>query len=434
MSDRIAIVGGGFSGAMLAARLAEAGVASTLIDRTGGFGLGVAYGAAEPWHRLNVRSARMSALADRPDDFVDWLKIHAPGEADPLGFAPRPLYGRYVQDRLAGVQTARPGLIDTVVGAVTELAADAAILADGRRIGARALVLATGNPPPRTAEPAHPGVIADPWRPGALDEVRPSDQVLLLGSGLTMIDVALSLEARGWLGRATALSRRGVSPRRHGPQPDPAAPTDPRLAAGPLSRRLAVARDLAEAAGWRPIMEALRPTAAELWRDLPGPERRRALRHLRPWWDVHRHRLAPQVHDPVQALIDADRLEVVAGRLISVQPGHGVLSVTWRARGQAAARTLTADRLIDCTGPGHDPARDRLTAPLLAAGEARLDASGLGLDLDGEGRLIGADGRPRPRLFALGPPACGAYWETIAVPDIRLRIERMVQVLSEARP
>ncbi|HWW12233.1 MAG TPA: FAD/NAD(P)-binding protein, partial [Brevundimonas sp.] len=151
--ERVAIIGGGFSGAMLAARLAERRIASTIIDRTGNFGLGVAYSTPFDGHLLNVRSNRMSAISDRPGDFVRWLEANHPDRADPNGFAPRRLYGLYVQNRLAEVRAARPGLIETVKGEVVAIDEDAVRLADGRILKADAIVLTTGNPAPKTAAP-----------------------------------------------------------------------------------------------------------------------------------------------------------------------------------------------------------------------------------------------------------------------------------------
>ncbi|MFN3352633.1 MAG: FAD/NAD(P)-binding protein [Brevundimonas sp.] len=429
MSDRVLIIGGGFSGAMLAARLAERGAASTLINRDDRFGLGVAYGAAEPWHLLNVRSARMSAVADRPGDFMDWLRLHAPEHADPNGFAPRAVFGRYVQDRFARVRGAYPGLIETACGVAVAITADGVTLGDGRRLEGRAVVLSTGNPPPATAG-AVPGAIADPWAAGALDGVRPSDDVILIGTGLTMVDVLATLERRGWIGRAYALSRRGLRPRSHGPRPDPRLAPTPEVGAS-LARSLGAARDAAAAGdGWRSLMEAYRPITAALWASLDAERQRRLLRHLRPWWDVHRHRLAPKVAAHLDALIDQDRLSILAGRVRTARPASGRIELTFRPRGQAGEAKLVADRLIDCSGPGHDPRNDPLTGPLIASGAARLHENGLGLDLDPIGRVLNAERRPSPGLYVLGPPARAAFWETIAVPDIRERIEAMAEALS----
>jgi len=428
MTRTVAIVGGGFSGAMLAARLAERGVASTVVDRAGRFGLGVAYSTPFDGHLLNVRSARMSAIDGQPDHFVRWLEAEAPGRADPEGFAPRRLYGLYVQNRLAAVEQARPGLITRVQDSAQALEQGAVRLADGSTLGADAVVLATGNPPPR-AGVSGSRVIADPWAEGALDRIAADDEVLILGAGLTMVDMVLWLEARGWRGRAAALSRRGLQPRAHGARSDPAAPPPPRLTSGPASERLAAARTLAEQAGWRSMMEGLRPLTADLWRGADLDTRARMVRHLRPWWDVHRHRIADSIAARLEALEAAGRLKVVAGRVSRVDEGAEAVTLHWRRRGTEQP-PLSGRWLIDCTGPGHDPARDPLTAPLIASGRARLDPLRLGLDLDESGRVLNARGEPDPRLFVLGPPARAAFWETVAVPDIRKRIEQVASALA----
>lgn len=427
--DRVAIVGGGFSGAMLAARLAERGTSTLLINRTPDFGLGVAYSTPFEGHLLNVRSARMSALADRPDHFVRWLEANAPEHADPEGFAPRMIFGRYVQARLAEVEAAHPGRIERVVGEVAGLEAGGVALSDGRRIAADAVVLTTGNPAPRTASGEAGAVISDPWAPGALDSVGAEDDVLIVGTGLTMVDMLLSLEGRGWRGRAMALSRRGLLPRAHGERPDPPARASQALLNGPLSARLAEARKISARSGWREMMEGLRPITADLWGEADIATRGRIVRHLRPWWDVHRHRLAPQIGAHIDRLLAEGRLAVVSGRVKAITADADGVRLGWRPRQGPARKPLTAHWLIDCTGPGHAPEADPVTGPLLIDGRARLDPLRLGLELDASGRVLAADGDADPRLFVLGPPARAAFWETIAVPDIRKRIEDVVLAL-----
>ena len=427
----VVIVGGGFSGAMLAARLAERGQASVLIDRTGRFGLGVAYSTPFEGHLLNVRSARMSAVDGRPDDFVRWLETNRPDLADPEDFAPRAVYGRYIQDRLTSVEAAHPGLIERSTGVVAAIATDGVRLNNGEIIAARAVVLATGNPSPQSTE-AGGRVIRDGWALGALDGIGVDDTVLIVGTGLTMVDMLQSLQGRGWRGRAVALSRRGLLPRAHGDRSDPAASLPAEAMAGPASGRLRAARATAQAVGWRETMEAYRPITAELWARTSIETRGRLVRHLRPWWDVHRHRIAARVAHGLEALIAAGRLDIRAGRLGRVQADAASVTVDWSPRGGGLGEPIRADWLIDCTGPGHSAATDPLTAPLIASGRARMDPLGLGLDLDADGRVLSADDAPDPALFVLGPPARAAYWETIAVPDIRKRIEALSAVLTGA--
>jgi uncharacterized NAD(P)/FAD-binding protein YdhS len=425
----VVIVGGGFSGAMLAARLAERGQASALIERGDAFGPGVAYSTSNDAHRLNVRAGRMSAVVDRPADFVDWLTPRHPGQADANGFAPRRLYGLYVRDRLSATEAAHPGLIRRVTGAVIAVEGRSVILSTGERIDGRAVVLATGNPAPRTTPTGEDGrIIANPWTPDALTRVRPDDDVLILGTGLTMVDVLLTLSSQGWRGRAMAASRRGLLPRAHGPHHDAPIDLPPEALTGPLSRRLAVARRLARTHGWRRVMEGYRPITLELWQAATEAERARFLRRLRPWWDVHRHRIAPGIAAELDRLIHEDRLTVRAGRVLGIEPSAD--RVTVRLTANHAEQTLSAPWLIDCTGPGHDAATTPLTAALIAEGRARLDPLRLGLDLDPDGRVRRADGTPDPDLYVLGPPARAAFWETIAVPDIRQRIEALTDRLA----
>lgn len=436
MSDsnpRVAIIGGGFSGAMLAARLAERGTASTLIDRAGVFGPGAAYATTFDGHVLNVRAGRMSAVEGRPDDFVRWLRAHHPDHAAPEGFAPRRLYGLYLRDRLAEVEAARPGLVERIAGEAISIESATVRLADSRAVTADAVVLATGNPAPATAGGADGGagrIIRDPWAPAALERIAPQDDVIVLGSGLTMVDVVLALAAAGWRGRMTALSRRGLAPRAHQDAPDRPVPSTDGMRDARLSRRLAVGRRRADEAGWRGMMEGLRPVTAELWASADAKTRARFLRHLRPWWDVHRHRIAAPVAAAVGALEVEGRLCIVAGRLDRIDENPAGVVVDWRPRGEGHAQSLVGQWLIDCTGPAFRPVADRLISDLIRSGRARVDPLGLGLDVDAAGRLIGADGAPDRQVFVLGPPARAAFWETTAVPDIRKHIEALAATLG----
>jgi len=430
-SDQIVIIGGGFSGAMAAARLAERGATSTLIDAGGDFGLGVAYSTPFDGHLLNVRSNRMSAIEDRAGDFVDWLRRNHPDRADPEGFAPRRLYGLYVRDRLRAVEASHPGRITRVQGRARAIKGTTVVLDDGRRVSGRAIVLATGNPAPRTASADSRRIIADPWTPGALDGIRGDDRVAIIGTGLTMVDMAVWLQARGWRGPLFALSRRGLGPRAHHDHPEAPLPVSPQLADGPASARLSAARRLAKQGQWRALMEGLRPVTGDLWRAADVVTRARLVRHLRPFWDVHRHRIAPAIAAEMEALTDAGRLTVVAGRVVSVAAVDDGITLGYRPKGTADSRSVEADWLIDCTGPGHDPARDLLTGPLISTGRARLDPLRLGLELDDSGRVLTVDGTSDPTLLVLGPPARATFWETVAVPDIRKRIEVLVGTLAE---
>ena len=444
--QRIVIIGGGFSGTMLAARMAEVGQASVVIDSTGTPGLGVAYSTPFEGHLLNVRSARMSALAAQPDHFTDWLARHSPDQADPEGFAPRRLYGAYIQDRLAAAQAAHPGVIEVITGRAVTLDGNAVVLDDGQVLSGRAVVLATGNPAPRGAvgrdDPVvQTRLIRDPWAPGGLSPIGPEDSIAIIGTGLTMVDIVLGLIGQGWRGDVLAVSRRGLKPRAHTGDPEHLSTAVDDLTSGPLSRRLNAARSLSHSRGWHAVMEGLRPLTANLWQQASVAERQAFLRHLRPWWDVHRHRIAPQIAAQIEALIAAGRLIITRGRVLGIErldpttagaELRDQLVLTYTSSGDfRGPRRRVADWIIDGSGPGHNVTGDPLTGQLIACGQARLDPLGLGLDLDGEGRVVRGDGSVHADLFVLGPPARAAFWETIAVPDIRLRIENMTRTLTE---
>lgn len=431
--QRVVIVGGGFSGAMLAAGLAERGVACSVIDRTGTFGPGLAYSTPFERHLLNVRSDRMSAVEGKPDDFVDWLEDNCPQHADPDGFAPRRLYGEYLQHRLNAARLAHPGMIELVTGEVAAVEDDGVRLADGRIFRARAVVLATGNPAPKTVGAGSRRVITDPWALAALERIGPEDEVIIVGSGLTMVDMALWLDAKGRKGPIKVLSRRGLTPRSHGAGHDHPTPPTGAVLTGRLSDRLAEARRLASDGGWRSVMEGLRPVTARLWAEADAKTRARWLRHLRPWWDVHRHRIPAGVDETMSRLKAANRLSITAGRVERIEAGAGGVTLHLRPRAGPARPPITGQWLIDCTGPGHAALDDPLTGALIRARRARLDPVGIGLDLDAEGRLLTADGSPDARLFALGPPARAAFWERTAVPDIRKRIEGLADRLARVQ-
>ena len=428
------VIGGGVSGSALAIALLERpGCAVTLIDRDGAFGRGLAYSTNCDGHLLNVRSGRMSLFPDKPDDFVRWLAGKG-GPADPQGFARRSDYGAYVADALTAAERGAPGRLQRITGEVArlEVAGDftEAALADGQTVRACAAVLALGNQRPGGPEAAGlddlgERYIEDPWAADALAAIHPDDEVLLVGTGLTAVDVLLALEARGWRGRATALSRRGLLPRAHPEQASGAeGPAPP--GAG-LAARLRHVRQEAQVRPWSEVMDALRPHGQRLWTAAGEGERRRFLRHLRPWWDVHRHRMAREVAEPIERLRAEGRLTIAAGRLLEVRSEAGEVEARWRPRGSQEPRTLRARRVINCTGPETDPVRadSALLRTLLIAGAARRDPLGLGLDVESDGRVLDGEGTPQRRLFAMGPLTRGALWEIVAVPEIRVQAREL---------
>lgn len=423
----VAVVGAGASGTLQALHLRRAGAAVTLIERGDRPGRGVAYGTTRPEHLLNVPARRMSAFADETGHFSRWWADRTNHAATEEDYAPRMVYGDYLTGLL------REAEIPVVHGEAVDVADGAVRLADGRTLAADFIVLAPGNFPPATPRGIEPAALGeiwvdDPWS-GALDGLGPKDVVFLLGTGLTAVDVALTLEATGFRGRIVALSRRGLAPRVHGlREPMVAAREDlvPNCIA--MLKRV---RGRSIEIGWRSAVQELRTVTQWLWAEADMNERRRFLRHLRPWWDVHRHKLAPAVGATIELMQAEARLAVAAGRVRSITPVEGGAEISFRLRGRKQDEQLRAARVVNCTGPDMDIGRvgEPLLDALLAAGAIRRDALSIGLDVDQDCRAIGADGRASETLSVIGPVTRGTFWESVAVPDIRQQAARVAERL-----
>lgn len=410
----------------MAAQLARRQIPSVILEGGGRLGQGVAFSTRDPAHLLNVPAAQMSAWADRPDDFV---RI-AGGEYE---FAERRQFATYI----------RAILDDALASKCIEIRDDVAVVArpesggwtvecrSGGPIAAGALVLANGNQPPEmlpgTEGLKPPHYFQNPWTDEAhaaiVAAVAGDAPVLILGTGLTMIDAVLSLDGAGHRGTITAVSRRGQVPHPHLDAPS-AVGDAANVPLGSLTGLWRWIRIRAKQVEWHEAIDSLRPHSHQIWRSLGTGDRRRFLRHARPWWDIHRHRIAPQVGRRISELRDAGRLDIVAGRLRSAIPterGIGV-EIELRADGERCGEFAL---VLNCTGPlGRiDRTRDPLLSQLLVEGRIRADALNLSLEVDDHSRA--GEG-----VWALGPLAKSAYWEIVAVPDIRLQVEQVADDIA----
>jgi uncharacterized NAD(P)/FAD-binding protein YdhS len=446
----IAIVGAGFSGTLLALHLLRRCPPPTkliLIERNSQFGRGLAYAAGNPSHILNVPAARMSAFHDRPDDFLNWLTSQPEtAAASPHSFAPRQMFGAYIRT-LLNDEMKRSGRdrLELVRGAVTGLDHSAhpltLTLERDRTIQADFAVLATGNFPPEPIPAGDPGFYDTPfyrpapWAADTLIGLDPDSPVLLLGTGLTMVDATISLLDQGHRGPIHALSRRGLVPRRHAAAPPRVTDHAPfPTAINALTRflRTETRRAAAEGSGWQPIIDELRPFTVDVWQTMSLRDRARFLRHLRPWWDIHRHRMAAEVADRIDAARARGQLRIRAGRVRNFTIGGHQVTVTYKPRAQDALATIEAARVVNCAGPGADYDRiaDPLIRSLLNLGIIRPDPLRLGLDVTANCALLNSDGAISRRLFAIGPVTKGAFWEMTAVPDIRRQTEKLAEYLA----
>jgi uncharacterized NAD(P)/FAD-binding protein YdhS len=457
--ETYAIIGAGFSGTLLALHLlrrAPPGARIVLIERHRQFGRGQAYAEGNPSHLLNVPAGRMSAFHDQPGHFCEWLAGQdeaelGGAEATPSSFVPRRLFGAYVRDLLNDELKRRDprDRLELVRGDACAVERDGERLTvrldRDRSVPADRVVLAVGNFPPAPPPVADasfydsPLYRPDPWSPDAVAGLYPDCPVLLIGSGLTMVDQVISLLDQGHVGPIRALSRRGRLPLRHAtahaPRPPHALPPLPgRLADLMRMLRAEARREMADGGDWRPVLDALRPHTAGLWQAMGSSDRARFLRHLRPWWDIHRHRMAPEAADRVEAALASGQLTIHAGRIDSYAADGDEVEVLYRARGCGTPRTLRAARVVNCSGPGTDFERIQhpLVAQLLRDGAARPDPLRLGLDVREDCAVLDAQSRASERLFAIGPATKGAFWEMTAVPDLRRQAEQLAGRLTEA--
>ncbi len=427
---RVAIIGAGFSGTMAAVQLARRRIDVVLIGRGAQAGRGVAYSTQEPAHLLNIPAAKMSAWPDRPDDFVNAIAEEGFGPED---YVPRLLYGRYLR-RILDQSAAT--LVEGEAVAVDESDGGWTVrLGDGAAISATALVLAPGNQPPDALpfarELSEHLFASDPWgvagREAVAAAVASGRDVLVVGSGLSMIDAALSLDAAGHEGKLVAVSRRGQMPRVSRPVRSD-VPTSDAAPSGSLADLWRWVRQRTTEIDWRDAVDSVRPRTHELWQSLSEADQRRFMRHARPWWDAHRHRVAPQVGATIKRMIASGRMEVLGGRVESLRESESGIEAVIRRRGATEADVPRQFAVgINCTGPLHAivHSRDGILRSLLDAGLAKPDELGIGLKVDDQVRVIGARG-----LWAMGSLGKARYWEIIAVPDIRVQAEMVADAIA----
>jgi uncharacterized NAD(P)/FAD-binding protein YdhS len=457
----IAIIGAGLSGTLVAAnllRLAGAPLRVVLIERRATTGRGVAYGTSCPDHLLNVPAGRMGVWPDEPEHFVRWLHEHRGEEGIPLSadagdYLPRGLYGTYVERVFAEVRAQAPRCVDfdRITGEVVDIderpggGGGVLKLSDGLTIDADQVVLAIGNLPGEYPIPRalpiyrHARYVHIPWHGDALAGLSPDDDVLLVGQGLTAVDLIVQLERAGHRGTIHALSRHGHRPHVHAATApyrsflaDEAPPTTVRA----LVRRVRAEIELAAKSGgdWRAVIDSLRPYAPSIWEALSWSERARFMRYVRPFWEIHRHRLAPQTAAVVDRLVNSGRLKFYAGRLQSLEADESGVHALFRRRGTIQHVALRVAKVINCTGPRTDYSKYQhpLFIHLLSRGLIDHDPLALGVNARPTGEVLRYRAGPSGWLFTLGAPLKGILWESSAVPEIRQQARDLAERLLSA--
>jgi uncharacterized NAD(P)/FAD-binding protein YdhS len=435
----IAIIGGGVSGTLTAFHLIRQGTSARviLIDQRPGFGLGLAYSTPSLRHLLNVPAGKISAVPDQPDHFLKWLQRNHDPAATEKTFAPRPVFGRYIQSLLLSTDRLEQEIAAVVDARLYDSGA-VLTLDNGCELRADLVVLATGNFDPAplpgiTKAASELGLYRhNAWAPETYEGLHPNATVALIGTGLTGVDVVLRLRELGHRGRIIAASRHGVFPNRHDdytPLGSSAIPLDtPATCAAYLSALLAVIRGGAD---WRAAIDSLRETTNDLWLRLPIEEKKRFRRHLQRRWDVVRHRMAPPIAAVIESELRNGTLEIREGHLKTVNAFPACARITLRTH--AGNENFYADRVINCTGPGMNYRRipSTLLQNMFSRGLVTSGPLDTGFHCSRDGAVIDSQGHVSEIIFNLGPGRLGDLLESIAVPEIRQQAVDLASTLAD---
>jgi uncharacterized NAD(P)/FAD-binding protein YdhS len=448
----VLIIGGGFSGTMLAIQLLRRNsqLKVAVVDKGKVPGRGLAYSSHYRFHVLNVPAGNMSALPGERDHFFNWARDTHDSRVRREDFLPREIYGRYLgsflEETVAACAQSLTWFRDEALALSRSRDPFRVRLQCGRELSARSVVVATGNLPPgdpsvlELAEGAS-RYMSVAWSDRAFEGLRQDASVLLIGAGLTAVDLAIGFVTSGFQGKIHMLSRRGVAPQSHAasaPWPQFWNNDCPRTVRGLLRLiRREVRAAAAVGTDWRSVIDAIRPVTQDIWRSLPTEERKRFVRHLRSYWDSHRHRVAPELADLLSHLTEEGQIQIHGGRITHYREDQDQACVTFRRRQDGQMQELRVDRVINCTGPEANWRRidNSLLNSLFAQGLAKPDPLFLGLDVDSNGAALDEQGLASKSLFAIGPVRKGNLWETTAVPELRNQAadlaEHIVGILKE---
>lgn len=454
----VLIVGGGLSGTMLAVQLLRLPGRRRIlvIEPRAELGRGEAYSAVELGHTLNGNAARMSVDPDNPDDLTQWLTdyIGAGGWPEsaqqpvPISelFPPRGMFGLYAQQRLAEAKALSASTVEHVRAEVVDLQVDAAgtlvSLDSGERLRGACAVLATGMfPAARTPQTESSGLNAaalDPWDVQAMTRLDPHATVLIIGSGLTMVDAVVSLERAGHRGPIEVFSRHGLLPhvRRQPPSWDDFLGADPALRSPrqlvrEVRRQCRIALD--QDVDWQAPLDTVRVHIARLWSQASEREKRQFVRHVRPWWESHHHRSPPLSAQLVERLHAQGRLRIRAASFKGLVPSASGVTIGLRYRGEQTLSQVSGAALINSSGIEYDWRRVARPLPqqLLKRGLIQPGPLALGIAADASGAVRDAQGQVSERLFAMGPPLRGMWWESTAVTDVAIQAKALALKLTQ---
>lgn len=452
----ITIIGGGFCGfsvLMQLSKLSPEKLKIILIDKDEYFPGGIAYNTFSRRHVLNVPASKMSAFPGDPDNFVNWIKSK-PEYSDyvdddlPDLFMPRYIYGIYLEELYSDLIINLPEKIkfEFVKGEAVDVIPSGlkaeVVLKSGEKINSDKVVIATGNfipDNPRLNDDSFfssDKYFRNPWIKEASEGLNNNESVLIIGTGLTMVDNVISLKDNGFKGKITAISTHGYFPLSHKkrkPYTDILNDLHPPYDLLGLYRifRKHIKYVLSHGITGEAVVDAIRPKTQELWMSLSIEDKIQFMSHIRHLWGVARHRLPKEIFRQMKALIADEQLEIIAGRIREIREINGGVYVLYSERSTGKLCELIINRVINCTGPVTDINKldSLLMKNLITRGLITSDEMKLGVNALPDGTIIHADNSVSDYLFTLGSLLKGILWESTAVPELRVQAKSLSEIL-----
>jgi uncharacterized NAD(P)/FAD-binding protein YdhS len=457
----IAIIGGGLSGTLAAINLLRysksVGAIFLIEKKKEQMAKGLAYSNTLKYQPLNVRASQMSLFSEFPVHFVKWLYQNRSKYAQEIGefsadsFISRRVFGEYLKSTL--YQTAKDAqelkklhFINDEALAIEQTSPNKYTInfKETAALEVDKIVLALGNFPPPPLAIHNQGFlksdlyVSNPWE-FELDKIHPKEPVFIIGSGLTMIDIVGSLHAQNHQGKIYVLSRRGLVPLPHQLYEVPiyklkALPSRAYLSLNDILTWFREEKHNASHLGydWHSVVNAVRDKAPEIWQKLDLPEKQRFLRHLRPFWEVHRHRMPLKSAHLISKLQKEGQLEIIAGKLVDIQNDSNQAKVEFRRRKQPLNEEVYVDKVINCTGS--ETNLYKISSPLLKnlldKGWLQTDDLYLGIQTDKYAHLINQKGEALGNIFVIGSLRKSGLWESTSLKEIRYQAELLPKHLD----
>ena len=453
----ILIIGGGFCGVMTMVNLlkkAKSPIEITLFNASYPEGRGIAYSTYSDQHVLNVQTRNMSAFVDDPDHFLNWVKetasTNTSAEELPGTYLPRNLYGKYIDHIYQNALKSKPehvslriineevidldekeNRVEVITSAGNKFSGDKALLATGNHL--------PGNPPIENKDFFKSRrYFANPWHAASVSNTEGNSPILIIGTGLTMVDVVLGLRENNFSGKIIALSPKGFSilaHKKHHQQRYILDELSPPYTLTSLYKLFYKHVRNAHRRGesGETVVDAVRSKTQEIWQQLSLEDKKSFMSHVRHLWGVARHRLPGDIHAFIQSLIKDEKLEVLAGRIQNIVENDGEVHVTVKPKSGNDVKELRVSRVINCTGPQTDITR--FNSPLyqsaLKKNIVSPDEMRLGIHASPEGAIHSGKSSLNGKIFTIGTLLKGQLWESTAVPELRVQADRMAEMLLQ---